>query len=88
MSTEDGGFDPATANQLTVLALTNAIGQQQLNSMTSRNQIAGMASVMTMNIHLNHLAAIQRIFGWAPCDGAALLQLQAALQTPQTPQGS
>ena len=49
--------------------------------------VGGMANVLTMNIHLNHLAAIQRVFGCLPCDMAALLQIQSALQTPQAPQG-
>jgi len=77
MSDTNNQFDPAVANQLTTLALTNAINQQQLNSVAARNQVANANTSLTLGVQLQQMAALKQIFQLSPMEAAASAQLTA-----------
>lgn len=72
------GLDPAVANQITLLSLTNALNQQQLNAAAARGQLANCANVLTLGVQLTQVAAIGQIFHLSPIGAAAATQLDQA----------
>lgn len=76
-------LDQALATQLSVLTLTNAITQQQLNSAAARNMLNNVSNVLTLGVQLNHLAALNMLTSLSPMTAAAMQQLVSAGQ-PQT----
>ena len=74
-------FDPNTANQLTLQALTNALNQQQLNAAHARNMLANVGNVLTLGVQLNHAAAMQQLAGLTPMGAATAANVAAAGDT-------
>jgi len=72
------GFDPAIADQVTLLTLTSALNQQQLNAAAARVQMASSANVMTLGVQLQQAAAIGHIFSSSPADAASAAQVMQA----------
>jgi hypothetical protein len=71
-------MDPRISTQVTALTLTNAINQQQLNSIAARNQVGAIGTVLTLGVQLNHLAALNLICNPSPMEAAAVSNLVAA----------
>jgi hypothetical protein len=71
-------MDPRIATQVTVLTLTNAINQQQLNSIAARNQVGAIGTVLTLGVQLNHLAALNLICKPDPLEAASISNLMTA----------
>jgi len=77
-ASNNGGFDPAIANQLTLQALTSALTQQQLNAAAARSQLANTANVLTLTVQLNNMAALKQLTGSSPLAVAAAETLMRA----------
>lgn len=68
----DMGFDPRVASQISLLSMTNALNQQQLNSAMARNMVANNFNVLTLGVQLNHTATLHMLTSTSPTEAAAM----------------
>lgn len=71
-------MDPQLAQQLSLLTLTTAIQQQQMNAALARSQLLNGANVLTLSVQLTHAAALKQLTSLTPIDAAAVQQFMAA----------
>jgi predicted amino acid-binding ACT domain protein len=66
MAEENGNatpIQPTTADQVSLMILTNAISQQQLNTDAARSQMINASNALTLGVQMQQLAILQKITG-------------------------
>lgn len=71
-------IDVVVGNQLSALALTNALSQQQLNSAAARNALGNAGNILTLGVQLNQMATLQMLSQLSPITASAMEQLLRA----------
>ena len=73
------GFDPGIANQVTLLTLTGALNQQQLNAAAARAQVGAAATTLTLGVQGTQLAGLKMIFGLSTMEAGMASMIQASM---------
>lgn len=76
-------FDPAVAEQLTMLTLTMAQQSMQLNAMLDRNLVANASNVLTLGVQQINAAGLAQLTKISPMEAASTSQLIAMQQADQ-----
>ena len=71
-------FDPAIADQLTLLTLGSAQRQQEVNAAAAAVQSANATNILTMGVQLCHSAALNQVTSIDPMEAAAAANVRSS----------
>lgn len=72
-------FDPAVADQSTMLILTGAQRSLQLNGAAARNQLAAVMGGLTLAVQQNNAAMLRKLTKLNPLDAAVYDQITKSM---------